>query len=201
MRGRLILICAIALATCGCGSSAATAPTAPSTTTRVNLTARQRAKVCTATDMSVNNVPVPSYRRLTSSRTEWFGRVRLDPVPSSVQPRVPLNIAWNGFGTTPTSYEPGFSGSMYSSAIYDVVLAYWTSDDSLGGLVVEEHGKPVAHDHVLAWVAIGTHRPVEAQDVDSQRLTVPGVPCYFGVGITAVNATTGKPLTDALDYH
>ena len=54
---------------------------------------------------------------------------------------------------------------------------------------------------MLAWVAIGTHRPVEAQDVDSQRLTIPGVPCYFGIGITAVNATTGQLLTNLLDCH
>jgi hypothetical protein len=189
----------------GCGSSAATGPKPAATpsTTKAALTARQRAKVCTADDMSVNNVPVPAYRRLTSARSEWFGRVRLDPVPASVQPHVPLNVAWNGFATgpTPTSYEPGFSGAVYGSAIYDVVLAYWTSDETLGGLVVQEHGRPVPHEHVLAWVAIGTHRPVEAHDVDLQRLTVPGVPCYFGVGITAVNATTGKLLADALDYH
>jgi hypothetical protein len=118
-------------------------------------------------------------------------------------PHVSLDRAWSGFGTgiASTSYELGFSGSVYGSAIYDVVLAYWSSDDRLGGLVVQEHGQQVAHDHVLAWVAIGTHRPVEAQDVDAQRLTIPGVPCYFGVGITAVNATTGHLLADALDYH
>jgi hypothetical protein len=118
---------------------------------------------------------------------------------------VPLDTAWNGsvaFGDqgrpVPASFELGFSGLMYGSAIYEVVLAYWTSDD---GIVVEEQGQPVDHDRVLAWVAIGTHRPVEAQDVGSPRLTVPGVPCYFGIGITAVNASTGKLLADALDYH
>jgi hypothetical protein len=92
---------------------------------------------------------------------------------------MPLDMAWTGFLT-------GIN---------------WTSDSRLGGVVIQEHGQPVAHDHVLAWVAIGTHRPVEAQDVDSPRLTIPGVPCYFGIGITAVNATTGQLMADALDYH
>jgi hypothetical protein len=91
----------------------------------------------------------------------------------------------------------GFSG-LYASAIYDVVLAYWTSDD----LIVEDvKGHRAPHRHVLAWVAIGTHRPVDASDVDSTQLTVPGVPCYFGTSITAVDATTGDAIADALDYH
>jgi hypothetical protein len=190
-------------AACAGSSTHASSPGASTTIPRATLTARQRAKVCTAADMSVNNVPVPRYRHLTSPRTIWFGRVRLDPVASSVQPRVPLDRGWSGFARAgaPTSNALGFFGSVYGSAIYDVELAYWSSDDTLGGLVVQEHGQPVAHDHVLAWVAIGTHRPVEAQDVDSQRLTIPGVPCYFGIGITAVNATTGQLLANALDYH
>jgi hypothetical protein len=185
-----------------CSSSAATAPKSVTTTTTAALTVRQRAKVCTADDLSTNNVPVAPYRRLTSPRTEWFGRVHLDPVPASVQPGVTLDSAWTDLVPGPTNvYVPGFSGSVYRSAIYDVVLAYWTSDDSFGGLAVEEHGQQIPHNHVLAWVAIGTHVPVEAQDVDSQSLTVPGVPCYFGVSITAVNATTGKLLSAPIDYH
>jgi hypothetical protein len=187
-------------AACSDSSARASSPSASTTTPRAALTARQRASVCTAADLSVNNVSVPGYRRLTSPRTAWFGRVRLDPVPSSVQPHVALDTAWSAFGSgpTPTSSELGFSGSVYGSAVYDVVLAYWTSN---GDIVVHQNGQPLAHDRVLAWVAMGTHLPVRAPDVDSQRLTVPGVPCYFGVGITAVNATTGQLLSDALDYH
>lgn len=152
--------------------------------------------------MSFNNVRVPAYRRLDIPRTAWFGRVHLDPVPASVRPKVTLDSAWTDLvpDPTPNVEVPGFNGSVYSSAIYDVVLAYWTSDESFGGLAVEDHGHQVPHNHVLAWVALGTHVPVEARDVDSQRLTVPGVPCYFGVSITAVNAMTGKLLAAPIDY-
>jgi hypothetical protein len=65
---------------------------------------------------------------------------------------------------------------------------------------MESNGRPVPHRHVLAWVAMGKHRPVEATNVSSS-LTVPGVPCYFGTSITAVNAMTGQPIADAEDYH
>jgi hypothetical protein len=89
------------------------------------------------------------------------------------------------------------SGFIYSSGIYEVVLANWTSD---AGLVMESNGRAAPHDHVLAWVIIGKHVPVAASDVAGNATTVPAVPCYFGTSIAAVDATTGEGIASAYDY-
>src|SRR5689334_12429640 len=97
-RGLTIMLGAVTVAA-ACGSSGVTTSKPATTTTTAAVTARQRAKTCTADDMSVNNVPVPRWQRLTSPRTEWFARVRLGPVPTSVHAKVSLDEAWTGFGT------------------------------------------------------------------------------------------------------
>jgi hypothetical protein len=64
---------------------------------------------------------------------------------------------------------------------------------------MESNGTAVQHAHVLAWVIIGKHVPVAAEDV-SASATVPGVPCYFGTSIAAVDAKTGEGIASAYDY-
>jgi hypothetical protein len=155
------------------------------------LSPRQRATVCTAEDLgglSGPLSPAPPVHRLAQPVAAWFGHVHLDPPPNSAQPSIAFDQAWNGIG---------FIGERDPSAIYEVILADWTSDDFI---VMKPHGQPVSHQHVLAWVAIGKHVPVAASDVSASD-TVPGVPCYFGTSITAVDATTGEAIADAYDYH
>ena len=151
---------------------------------------RQKASVCTSADLNGFASPerAPSYRRLTTAGTYWFGRVHLDPPSKASHPKFSEAQAWGGVA---------LSDSRYSAAIYGVVLAYWTSD---AGLVMQSHGKIAPHDHVLAWVFIGKHVPVAASDVSGSATTVPGVPCYFGTSIAAVDATTGEGIADAYDY-
>ena len=150
---------------------------------------RQHATTCATGDLSAWASPdqVPQYRRLTEPGTYWFGRVHLAPPPDDAHPTSSLAQAWGA----------PLSGSMYSAAIYDIVLADWTSDSRI---VMESQGRPVAHEHVLAWVVIGKHVPVAASDVDYPTHTVPGVPCYFGTSIAAVNAMTGEQIADSYDY-
>lgn len=147
---------------------------------------RQTASVCTSGDLNAFRSPsqVPSYRRLTTAGTYWFGRVHLDPPATDAHPTVSVAQAWGGVPT----------GDFYSAAVYDVVLASWTSDADL------VMGKAVQRDHVLAWVFIGKHVPVAAEDVSGGATTAPGVPCYFGTSIAAVNATTGEGIAAAYDY-
>jgi hypothetical protein len=180
------MICAAS----ACGGSTSqkartTSPPPASTTTNP----RQRATICTAKDASgsPDSLPLPNNRRLRNRITTWFGHVQLDP-PSNTRPTASLAEAWTG---------TGFFDERYPSAIFDVVLAEWTSDEFI---VMKANGQSVPHRHVLAWVAMGKHRPVDAIDV-STSLTVPGVACYFGTSITAVNAMTGQLIADAWDYH
>jgi hypothetical protein len=150
---------------------------------------RQTASTCTSADLYGPRLPpqVPSYRRLNTARTYWFGRVHLDPPPSDAQPTFSVAQAWGGAA----------AGDLYRAAVYDVVLAYWTSD---ADLVMGSNGNAAPHDHVLAWVFIGRHVPVAADDVSGGATTVAGVACYFGTSIAAVNATTGEGIADAYDY-
>lgn len=179
-------------AACGGTTTQTASPTKPPTASAVPTTnPRQGATICTAKDASGSPdslPPLPSYRRLRNRITTWFGHVQLDPPATTTRPTFSLAEAWAG---------TSFFAERYPSAIFDVVLAEWTSDEYI---VMKPNGQPVLHRHVLAWVAIGKHRPVDATDV-SASLTVPGVACYFGTSITAVNATTGQPIADAWDYH
>jgi hypothetical protein len=191
----LVLVLLVGSESCGTSTprTTATSSTSVSTASRQaspSASSRQQATVCTKQDAtrSLGPLPLPPYRRLTQPVTTWFGRVHLAPPLGTAQPTIPLAQAWDGLG---------FVDERYSSAIYDVVLADWTSDDNF---VIQTDGQPVPHRHVLAWVALGRHRPVDASDV-SADLTVAGVPCYFGTSITAVDATTGQAIADALDYH
>jgi hypothetical protein len=174
-----------AAAACGGSTTQKASLTNPSTVA-TTTNPRQRATICTAKDASGSPgpLPMPNYRRLRNRITTWFGHVQLDPPSTATPPTISLPQAWTG---------TAFLGERYPSAVYDVVLADWTSDE----FVVSPS---VPHVHVLAWVAIGKHRPVDATDVSSS-VTVPGVACYFGTSITAVNAMTGQPIADAWDYH
>ena len=129
--------------------------------------------------------PFPRYHQLSDSGSCWFGHVQIDPPPppAKAPPLVSEAQAW---GTASADY-------LYESGGYEVVLADWTSDGS-----VELRGAP--HDHVFAWVIIGTHVPIAADDV-SPSDTVPGVGCYFGTGIAAIDARTGRLIAVATDYH
>jgi hypothetical protein len=148
---------------------------------------RQKASVCTSGDLNAVRppVPVPSYRRLTTAGTYWFGRVHLDPPATDAHPTFSVAQAWG---------SSSLLGDFYPAAIYEVVLASWTSD---ADLVMD---KAAPHDHVLAWVFIGKHVPVAADDVSGGATTAPGVACYFGTSIAAVNATTGEGIAAAYDY-
>ena len=150
---------------------------------------RQKASVCRSGDLNTFRSPlqVPSYRRLTTAGTYWFGRVHLDPAPNDAHPTFSVAQASGGLP----------AGPFYSAAIYEVVLASWTSD---ADLVMESKGRAAKHEHVLAWVFIGKHVPVAAEDVSGGATTAPGVPCYFGTSIAAVNATTGEGIASAYDY-
>lgn len=191
-RGQHVVFVAVICAAAACGGT--TSQKASSTSPPIASPASnpgQRATICTADDASGSpdeSVPLPTYRRLGRPITTWFGRVQLDPPQTTATPKVSLSEVWG---------SEGFWGERYPSAIFDVVLAEWTSDDLI---VMKPNGQPVPHRHVLAWVAMGKHRPVDAIDV-SPSLTVPGVACYFGKSITAVNAMTGQPIADAWDYH
>ena len=146
---------------------------------------RQHATACTKADLNfASPTQVPPYRRLAKVGSYWFGRVQLDPPSTAANPTFSLAQAWGA----------PLSGAVYSSAIYDVVLSDWTSDANLF-----LDGKAAPHDHVLAWVIIGKHVPVAASDVGTAT-TVPGVPCYFGTSIAAVDATTGKLIASSIDY-
>lgn len=186
----LVSVAVICAATaCGGTTSQKASPTSPpiaSTTTNP----RQRATICTANDAtgSPDALELPNYRTLRNRITTWFGHVQLDPPATATKPTISFAEAWTG---------TGFSGERYPSAVFDVVLAEWTSDDFL---VMKSNGLLVPHRHVLAWVAMAKHRPVDATDV-STSLTVPGTACYFGTSITAVDAITGQPIADAWDYH
>jgi hypothetical protein len=131
-------------------------------------------------------LPTPLYRRLTTTGTYWFGRVLLDPPPKDAHPAFSVAQAWGGV------FVP-----IYAAGIYEVILANWTSHADLS--LLESNGKPLRYDGVLAWVIIGKHVPVAAVDV-SASATVPGVPCYFGTSIAAVDAKTGASIASAYDY-
>ena len=150
---------------------------------------RQHDTVCTSRDMDLySGPPLPPYHRLADSGTYWFGHVHLEPPPPAAK-APPLVSEAQAWGTA--------SGDFYVSGVYEVVLADWTSD---AGIVMQGSGQPAPHDHVFAWVVIGTHVPIDAGDV-SEGDTVPGVPCYFGTSIAAVDARTGRPIASATDYH
>jgi hypothetical protein len=152
---------------------------------------RQRATACMSTDLESDMggpPPVPTSYRLGTAGTYWFGRVHLDPPSRDVRATTSSSLAWGNVD---------MAGSRFRSAVYEVVLAYWTSD---AAFVMTSHGKPVPHQHVLAWVFLGTHVPVAASDVSGNATTVPGLRCYFGTSIAAVDATTGQGIAFAYDY-
>jgi len=186
------LIFTLLLTSASCGGSSLRDEGSLAQTTSplaVALSARQRATVCTKQDRGrFGGFPPPKWRRLARPDSPWFDHVQLDPPSTNAQPTISLAQAW------------GDAASMFvsPSAIYDVVLADWTSDDSI---VTGARGHLAPHRRVLAWVAIGKHVPIDASDVDFPSRTIPGVPCYFGTSITAVDATTGNLIADASDYH
>jgi hypothetical protein len=73
------------------------------------------------------------------------------------------------------------------------MLANWSSDASVVANAIGGSG-PVAHQHVLAWVVLGRHGPIEPVNPESAN-----VPCYFGTSIQTVDATSGA--TIAVAYH
>lgn len=176
-----------------CGTNTATNRGGKITTT-VQTTATRGAetKTCTKADLGFGSGLIgppqpPAAKRLAKPGVYWFGRIHLDPPSSSDVPKVSARDAWFG---------PQLSFNLYASATYDLVLAYWNLDDD-----VQAAGpsRPVTHKRVLAWVVIGRHVPIEASDV-SPSLRKPGVPCYFGTSIDAVDATTGDFIAGASDY-
>ena len=88
------------------------------------------------------------------------------------------------------AWDNGFEELHLPTAVVDVALAEWTSDDSMAA--ESQDGKTVPHRHVLAWVATGKRIPLAGPP----GVEFPGG-CVFGTSITAVNATTGQLITDA----
>ena len=105
------------------------------------------------------------------------GPVSLDPSPVSAQTRISASKAWG----TSSQRLPGS---------YRLLLGQYSSLFPMN----RQHKSEI--QNVLAWVIVGHHVPYifDGGPALADATTVPPAPCQFADTLSAVDATTGRPI-------